>query len=479
MKRFIIGALFVGNLAVCTDNPPETGKSKPEETEEKIDHQDFLPSVIKREKIEKKKEVAVSSKQNSETVKDRVSLSLVCCKNNVCQVKDVRKINVLPGINKKIFTNLYPGLTEESPVFHIPKNKKISVLSYEFCRKNSSRGDFLRSAVGNEVFFKVDKNDKLEKGVLSNILNENGSLLATIKDGNRYFLIPADNCAAVEAKTDFNDSDTLQVFLESADAADTALEINYMTSNINWKHLCRINVSEDLRVGEVSSEALLKNNTDSDLENIKIAFDFFEPSLNRINSRSNMSSTFNLSIKKNSCSTCVLKSLKEQKIKLEYVAKISTDILIGDVAKEIPVGNLLIIDAVGKLGVGTDFTGSELFIYQQLSDGQRFLGQHALSSFIKNDAFVIEMGTTDDVVAQVQQTDFRKLSEKQSEYGIRVSLQNKKTTESDVCVVLDINSAWKVIKKNADMYPDSKPSWKLNLNPGESKELHFRIRIDN
>jgi hypothetical protein len=135
------------------------------------------------------------------------------------------------------------------------------------------------------------------------------------------------------------------------------------------------------------------------------------------------------------------------------------------------------IENVSRLGIDLSFDNSELLIYQQLTDGQRFLGQHPLSSVTNNDALVIGMGTTQDIVAKVQQTDFRKLSEKQSEYGIQVSLQNKQSTESDVHIVIDTNSSWKVTKKNLDMQTDNKPSWKLNLKPNESKELHFRIRI--
>ncbi|MDR1333818.1 MAG: hypothetical protein LBJ71_01215 [Holosporaceae bacterium] len=482
MKKIAVFIFFVYSAVAYTDNPAEVSESKTEEVREKIDHQDSVPSIIKREQIEKKEAVTATVAPNSETIKDRVSLSLICHKNDMCQVKDVRSIKLVPGINRKVFTSLYPGLIEDSLSFRILKNKKISIKSYELIRRNSSREDCLRSAIGGEVFFEAFEGNKLEKGDLLNILGEEKAFLAVIKKDHQYFIVPTNRCVAIGAELqNFSNSDTLYVYFESLNAENPILELNYLTSNISCKHLCRINISPQWDSVDISLEALLKNNTDSDFEDVKVLFDFFELSNIQIqphNNESPAANAYNISIKKNSSSICVLKSMKEQKVKLEHIVKIASNVLSSSTAKEVPVGNLLMVENITKLGIGTDFVGGELLVYQRFADGQRFLGRHALSSVTNNDALIMEIGTTQDVIAKVQQTDFRKLSEKQSEYGIQVNLQNKKSVESDVHVVIDVNSGWKVTKKNLDMQTDDKPSWKLNLKPNESKDLHFRIRMD-
>jgi hypothetical protein len=336
----------------------------------------------------------------------------------------------------------------------------------------------LRSSVATEVFFKTDKNNQPQKGVLLNLLQDGTKFLAVISGDNKCFLVPSDCCVAVGTQTCFND-DTLRVYFDAASATSADVEISYLTSGITRKHLCRISVSGQSDSVDICSKVFLKNNTDADLENAKISFGRSQLSSSRTNSFDDTCICNNVSIKKHSGTVCVLKSLKEQKTKLEYLVNIPAGMLAHNTVQDASVKNLLIVEDVAKLGLGLDLSNGELLLYQRINDGERFLGQYPLSSFVKNNALVIEMGTTDEIFAKVQQPDFRKLSEKQSEYGIQVSVQNKKSTESDVCVVLDINSVWKVTKKNSDMQPDSKPSWKMNLGPNELKELHFRIRVTN
>ncbi|MDR2782190.1 MAG: hypothetical protein LBB21_07140 [Holosporaceae bacterium] len=485
MKRLIFCAFFVCYAVTCEEKSSETVEVESKVAEQTIDHKDSIPSVIQRRQNEKK-EIAPPNAASSSIVKDRTSLSLVCYKNGVCQVKDVRAVTASPGMNRVVISDLYPGALEESLSFRTPKSEKVSVISYEFCKKNMSREDYLLSTVGNEIFFRTDESAKFEKGKLLNILKGEEPHLAVIECDQRCFLVPIDRCVAVsgDKMQNFGNNDTLLLCFESPNSGNIDLEINYLILNINWKHVCIVNVFDQLNRVDIFSEALLKNNTDSDLENVNVTFDFFVPSIeinsdNALKNSSIDSYTHSVNMKKNSSSMCVLKEVKEQKPKLEYIVKIPEDIFHNDAAKEVSVGNLLIIENANKLGIGVDITDSELLIFRQVSNERNFMGRYNLSSFIKNDALVLEIGAASDIIALAQQTDFRKLSEKQSECGVRVSLQNNKTTESAVTVVVDTNSSWKVTKKNFDMLNDSKPSWKISLKPNESRELHFRIRVNS
>jgi hypothetical protein len=381
-------------------------------------------------------------------------------------------------------------MMEESLSFRTPKNGKISVLSYQLSRKNLSKEQLLFSAIGDEVFFQLKEGDKLERGKLLNVSKEKSNSVAVVESDNKCFLIPTDRCLAIGEKAlSDNNENALRLFFESSDLKSTDVEISYLTSNIHWKHVCIVDVFEKLDRVDIFSEVFLKNNTDSDLENVNITFNsalpVFSPSNYEDNPQKSSQNSatsqriHNLSVKKNSSSMCMLRSIKEQKPRREYILKISTKMLNSEIPREVSVGNLLIIENAEKLGINTNSYDSELFVFHRMNKEQFFLGKHKLSSFTKDNAFVFEIGTTGDITAQVQQTDFRKLSEKQSEYGVRVSLQSNRSVESNVTIVMDTNLVWAITKKNFELQKDNKPSWRINLKPNESKELHFRIRITN
>ncbi|MDR1982485.1 MAG: hypothetical protein LBQ08_01650 [Holosporaceae bacterium] len=455
----------------------------------KIDHNDSIPQIVRKEKTIGKEKLQTKAK-SIKIIKDKGAISLICYKGGVCHVKDTRTVDTFSGLNEVIIESFYPGVIEESLSFRTPKNGKISVFNYQFSKKDLSREQLLLSAVGDEVFFQSSESNKLEKGRLLNISREKDGSLAIIESDHKCFLVPINQCLAVGEKAlNSSDRDSLHLFFESPDSKKIDIEISYLTANIHWKHVFIVDVFEKLDRVDIFSKAFLKNDTDCDLENINITFNSFFPALSSSDCKDGVLKPLknssagkyvrNLSVKRNSSSVCMLRSVKEQKPKLEYLVKISTKILNSDLLKEVPVGNLLIIENVEKLGIDVDFHDSELFVFHRINNEQFFSGKYSLSSFTKDNAFIFEIGTTNDITAQVQQTDFRKLSEKQSEYGVRVNIQNNKSTESNVMIVMDTDLMWAVTKKNFELQKDNKPSWRINLKPNESKELHFRIRMSN
>ncbi|MDR2157693.1 MAG: hypothetical protein LBO02_00010 [Holosporaceae bacterium] len=491
-KKYLILCFYLNAMCFCIDDSAEQPVSfeSADGSAAQVDHRDSVPSIVKREKIEKNEKTSIRIKSGQVAISSAGSISLTCYKSGICQVKDARSIATSPGINEIIIEGLYPGLMEESLSFRTPKKGKISILSYKFNKKDLSREGLLLSSIGGDVFFRQTGSDRLEKGKLLSINKEKETSLIVVESDRKCFLIPIDQCVAVDEKTlTYRRQNSLYLSFESSDSENVDLEINYLTPDIYWKHICLIDVFEKLDRVDIFSEAFLMNNTDFDLKNVNVIFDSFAPSFSHPNQddkplkapgdSAKCSYARNLSLKKNSNLMCMLRSVKEQKPKLEYIVKIPAEILNSDVVKEVPVGNLLIVENAQKMGIDVDFRDSELLIFCRQNNEPKFLGRHILSSFAKDGAFIFEIGVAKEVLAQVQQTDFRKLSEKQSEYGVRVNIQNNQSKESDVVVVVETDLACKVTKKNFELQNDAKPSWKLNLKPNESKELHFRIRIDS
>jgi len=476
MKKIVTAALFVSTLGFCEDNnsaKPEASEPNTSDSALKVAHNDSVPSIIKKER---KEDSTTTANATQSVVKNKKSISLACYKNGICQVRDVRTINVLPGQNKIIIEDLYPGLMEESLKFQIFNNEKISVVNAQFNKKDLSKETLLLSSIDCDIFYKSE--GKVESGKLLNITDS----CAVIEKDHKCFFIPLEQCMAVnENVLQNNGNNSLHLLIESQEAFTADLEICYLTPNINWKHICLVDVFEKLDRVDISSKAFLKNETDFDFENVSVVFNSFSPSSDKIlissNSSEEQSYAHNISLRKNSAITCLLKSIKKQNPKLEYVMEIPIKVLSNDAVQDLSVRNLLIIEEISKLGISrqSEDNSGELFVYYQTNNNvQSFLGKHLLASFVKDNNLILEFGATDDIIAQIQRTDFRKISDKQSEYGIKINLRNNKLTEVVIAIMVD--EKCEITKKNFDLQIVGQ-SQKLSIKPNESKELHLRMRV--
>jgi hypothetical protein len=491
IKLCVIVAIGCNCENISTQNDHEVEKSQ------KVDHQDITPSIIKKtgptDQLQNAFQKTKTGMTSSVSYKNGENISLVCYRSGACLVKDTRNVKVHPGINEIKFDNIYPGIVPESINFITPKKGKITVLSYTIEQKDLSKDRLLSSSVSEDISYFFDGNGgKLETGRLVGISkDDNKKSYAMINNAGKCFWVPLEKCVAISEKAlSHTGRNSLKLICEAEEQDDIVIEINYLISNLSWKHYCLIEVFRNLDRVDIFSQALVQNNTDQDMENVFVAFDTsFQnvmnlkssaESLDLKNKNQNVCNyRRNLTIKKNSKTMCMLKAAKFIKPSLEYIAKIPISAIDGSLSKEIDLAvNYLLTVNAKSAGIDTDFYDSDALIFRR-TDGERsFLGRQVLSSIKKDDDFVFEIGNAPDVIASVQQTDFRKLSEKSIEYGVRVTVKNNKANDVAALIVVDTTSTWNVIKRNFEMQKSEKPVWRLELKQNESKELHFRIRLE-
>jgi hypothetical protein len=442
---------------------------------------------------------------NGVAVKRPGSVSLVCYKSGICLVKDTRAVKARRGINTLEFADLFSGLLQESISFRTPKNGKFVVLNHAFHPKNLSRCGLFTSAVGKDVFFYIDEGAKelgarLEKGKLLNISTEKGSDYAIIASAadQKCFVLPLEQCVAIDSKiTDLVERNSMSVTFESAEQIDADFEISYLTSDITWQHVCVVDIFEKLDRIDVSSRAILNNRTNADLKNVTVIFDTSMPAIptEQTNAAANQPNatketvvatantahryTKRITAKSNSSSTCVLQSVKGVKPGLEYIARIPSTFFDSSSSDEIDllVNNLLIVENVEGLGLHSNIDSSYAILFQRVTGEKNFIGKQPISAITSGNNLVFEVGSTTDIVVKAQQTDFKKLSETQVEYGVRVAVKNNKVADAAVIINADVAGSWSITKKNFDLQSESRPAWRLELKAGELKELYYRIRL--
>jgi hypothetical protein len=453
----------------------------------KIDHQDALPFFVKI-----KKDMAAPPKDSGQessttSTESEKQTSLVCYGNGLCLVRDDRKINISPGLNEIILEGILSDVIDGS--FEVLVSKKISLLCYKVLEKSISRENLFSAAIGEAVFFQTVGNHQQEKGKLLCIFRDKDSVFAIIEKDSRCFIVPIDRCISIgQSALKCLGKNSLFLFFEASDWGNAYIKITYLTSSVQWKHISKIDISENLEKINITADALLKNNSNVNLKNARVVLNSsapptaskdFEDKKLKGKADVHVQDLNSLDLEKGSTVSCPLQPPKEYKPFLEYVVKISSDMLNGNVVRDVPVQKILILEKVATLGLGVDMPGSELLIFHRKSEEKNFLGRWPLENLIKDNTLMIEMGMTQDMFAQMQQTDSRKISEKQTECGIRVNIHNNRSSESYVWIMVNLdNQSWKIMKSNFE--PQSnKRSWRIKLNPNESKELHARIWKEN
>lgn len=446
----------------------------------------FKDSYQKTDKA-KSQNVEQSTGNISKEIRKYKNLSFLLYKNGLCLVKDVRHIKVKSGKNKIEFCEIHPGLIEESINFRTLGKNKISILEYQFFRSDLSKESLFKKSLGSNVFYSLDNESKIENGKLVSIFQERETPYAVIRseDKKRCDLIPLKNCVALEgAVLDKFGINRLSLIFESEEDGEIDLEISYLTKDILWKHYCLIEIFEKLDRIDIYSQALISNKTNVDIENATITFDTSSPSFSNMKNSNKISSSgtqvrrANISIGKNSEMTCVLRSTKALKPSLEYVIRIPMSMIIESALKEVKLQarNIFTINAADTIYGGNDFDDSEVLIFERRNSERTFLGKQSLSSMKRNSDFIFEIGYAPLIKGNVQQIDFKNVSDKYVEYGVKLSVKNESNSSSVVVIMIDTDSPWSISKKNFELLPSDKPMWKFDLEGGKSKDSYFRIR---
>ncbi|GHT97697.1 hypothetical protein FACS1894126_2240 [Alphaproteobacteria bacterium] len=456
------------------------------ESRSKITHEEDVPGLMKKDQID---EQSQTTDKDSLDEKDQKDISLVCYKSGICLVKDRRIVKTHSGLNEVTFQGIDPKVDIESINFRTPKKGKIRVCNFMFHSNNLSRHMLFQNAIGEDVFYQLLQDGRIEKGTLICISEEDGKHYAAIKTEDKCFVLPLEKCVAIaENALKLEEQNSLDLSFEVDETNDIELEISYLTPNVHWKHVCIVDIFEKMDRIDIVSQALIKNDTDYDIENADIVFDTSTPRIDHDEKskydepKEVLNYKRKLSVKRRSDSMCVLKAAKEINPVMEHIIRIPFNVIDGSALKEVevPVKNLLVVENTTSLGIGADFQDSdEVLLFRRLQGERSFLGKRSLSSIRKGDAFIFEIGNTCDITGNVRLTDSRKLSEKSIENWVRVVVKNDKSVEATVSVVIDVDGSWRVSKENFEMQKSDKPTWSLTLNPNETKELHFRMIIDN
>jgi hypothetical protein len=131
-------------------------------------------------------------------------------------------------------------------------------------------------------------------------------------------------------------------------------------------------------------------------------------------------------------------------------------------------------------GLGIPLPQGVIKVFRRNSSGSLFYVGENKTPFIPVDkALSLRVGSTKEITASMQQTDYRKLGSQVVESGYRVDLKNETKFPKKITVFQDVTGDWTILRETHPHEEEEKRLlWVLTLAAQEEVSLRYRIRMN-
>jgi hypothetical protein len=100
-------------------------------------------------------------------------------------------------------------------------------------------------------------------------------------------------------------------------------------------------------------------------------------------------------------------------------------------------------------GIGIPLPAGVVRVYQRDADGAlEFTGEDRIQHTAKNETARVAVGGVFDVAVERKQTDFKQISNRESEYTVEITLRNHRSKAIDVTVVEHAYGDWEIVRSS-------------------------------
>lgn len=131
-------------------------------------------------------------------------------------------------------------------------------------------------------------------------------------------------------------------------------------------------------------------------------------------------------------------------------------------------------------GLGVPLPQGIIKVFQRTKDGSLvYVGENKSPLTPVGKSLSLRVGSTKEITAEMQQTDYRRLGKQVVESGYRLDLKNTTTTPRQVTVFQNVTGEWKILREtHPHEEEDKRLKWTLSLGPQEEVSLRYRIRMN-
>jgi hypothetical protein len=441
--------------------------------------------------------------ERTTTLADQQAVNVTIYNNDMALVHDRRRISLTAGVNRIAWRDVSASMDATSAILDADESSsQVSVLEQNFDYDVLGQDSLLQKYVGYDVIvvhpakFAGERDRREHAKILS--VNNGGIVLQyadrveTRIDG--YIIFP-------RIPKSLRDRPTLTLDLQSADVGPQVLDLRYLTSGLSWSVAYVGTLDPDQSHMSLVGLVTLDNTSGTSYHNARLQLVAGTVNVTRAAARgalktiSNVTSgadMYNANASQENVLEYHLYTLPHQTTILDkqtkQLALLSANEVpvtkmlelngapyfyqseAGDLSDRLPIA--VIVSFVNKGGdLGIPLPAGQMRIYQDDSRGlAQYVGGDTIPHTPKNDTVRLNLGDAFDIVARKRQTDFRLISDCESEGSYEFDVTNGKDVPQDLRVIEPIPGDWTITRESQPHTKSSAGSatWSLHL-PADGK----------
>jgi hypothetical protein len=389
-------------------------------------------------------------------------------------IKERRKAFLKAGPNKLVIKGIPAEILVDTFVFQtLPPSSPIDVVEYTFQTPHLTREELLYHSIGETV----------------HVLPSSASVPASAK------LLALDEDYAIVGAQDFifsvkkqrvgfpripfalvvEPQITLDIF--TPQEGESSFELGYLAKGISWAATYTIVVDATEKHLDLNNWILIRNESGVDIKkgHFRIAhtqqesesFYEIEHPVSLVNQTSKNVSWF------------AARNLTPVKSFRIYPKNNMLHNEEGVVMKP-PVETWLSVQNEKDKGLGVPLPEGTIRVFRRNADNSLFyVGENKTSRILLGKALSLRIGTTNEIQAEMRQTDYRKLGGQVVESGYRLDLKNTTAVPKQVTVYQNVSGEKNVLREtHAHEEEEKRIKWTIPLAPNEEVSLRYRIRMN-
>ncbi len=455
--------------------------------------------------------VALAQNVMKSTLDDQSSIEVTVYNSNLGLVKDTRNITLTKGAGQLHFMDVASAIMPETVhIKSLNKTEGLSVLEQNFEYDLINETKLLDKYVGKKIKLLKENpyNSQKETVEATLISNNNGQVYQVGKE--IYLGFPGQKILP-EIPENLIAQPTLTWNYETPTDGKQAVEVSYLTNNINWKSdYVLVLDSEDRKAG-LSGWVTLNNQSGTTYKNAKLKL--IAGKVNRVQAQSRQTDMmyaekatlggsaapafveqsffeyhiYDLqrptTIKDNQVKQVLLLEGKDIKTVKEFTVAGNSSYFFQDYRSgdnKVPVNVSVSFKNSKENNLGMPLPSGIMRLYKaDNSESLQFIGEDNIEHTPKDENIHLKIGEAFDIVAERKQTDFRVVSRNVYESSWEVTLRNHKKEDVTVAVIESLASygQWRVLSSSIPFEKQDVSTIKFNVAVPKDGEVTLTYQI--
>ena len=404
---------------------------------------------------------------------NRESVALTVYNQNFALVKDVRVVDVTRGRTEMRIDDVAASIDPTSVHFTaLDHPDAVAVLEQNYVYDLADASRLLNRYLDRPVTVHLAEGGAQKTGALLS-QNEGYLVLGTGKGASIVSRAEVREVALGELPGGLVAKPALMWKLASERQGPERIELSYLTKNVTWhaEYVAVINAGDDGLI--LNGWVSLDNRSGADYENAKLKL--VAGDVNRVRDEVHVHA-----LRTSAAMSYAQEAIPgfEERAFFEYhVYELSTPATVADretkqlalfPSARVPAQTKLTYAGTGgaidsKVAIHLEFMNSKeeglgiplpqgkIRVYKEDADGAiEFVGEDRIDHTPRDESVRLSLGSAFDVVGEKRQTEYRRISEKESEVSYAIEIRNHKDAAVEVAVIEHFYSDWKITKSSQD-----------------------------